>query len=249
MPEDRFENLGDPPKRSAAERFEEQDRINPEPDMPCPRPEVPRPGSRYAWVVGIVMLMAASVLLLTRGIPDSGEGLRGPAKGTIIPAFAAPSAIGDLDGDANVRQARGGSAAAGKGPACEVDEPGVVNVCELRKKPLVLTFLVTESGDCEPQVDRVERMRAEFPQANFAAVVSGNGREDVEQVVRRRGWTIPVAVDRDRAVINSYGIVLCPTTVFSYPGGRVRNVTLGNLTEDQLRDHVRRLLEASSRRG
>ena len=48
-------------------------------------------------------------------------------------------------------------------PACEVRAEDVVNVCELRRRPTVLTFLVTRGADCEPQVDRVERIRREFP--------------------------------------------------------------------------------------
>jgi peroxiredoxin len=250
MPDDRFENLGQPDRRSAAERLEEQDRVNPERDDPRRRPEVPRPGNRYAWVVGIVMFMAVAVFAVTSSLPNSGEGLRGPAIGARLPDFAAPSATGSAanSDDANVRQRRGGNDAAGPVPACEVVSDEVVNVCELRRKPLVLTFLVTRGADCEPQVDRVERMRGEFPQVQFAAVVSGNDREEVEQIVDRRHWTVPVAVDRDGAVVNLYGIGVCPTTVFSTPGGTVRRVELGNLTEDQLRAAVRRLL-ARSRPG
>jgi AhpC/TSA family len=245
MSEDRFGDLGQDERRSAAERFEEQDRINPEPDLPQRRPEVPRPGNRYAWVVGIVMVMGAGVLLLTTSLPNSGEGLRGPRLGKRIPDFAAPSATGDLDGDANVRGRKGGSEGAGAVPACEVVSEAVVNVCQLREKPLVLTFLVTRGADCEPQIDRVERMRGEFPDVNFAAVVSGDDREDVEQIVRRRGWGLPVAVDRDGAVVNVYGVGVCPTTVFSTSDGKARRVELGNLTEDQLRRHVRALVRRS----
>ena len=73
-------------------------------------------------------------------------------------------------------------------------------------RPLVLTFLVTRGADCEPQVDRVERIRREFPDVSFAAVVGGNEREEVEQIVRRRGWGMPVAVDEDDAVVNLYGV-------------------------------------------
>jgi peroxiredoxin len=247
MPDDRFDDLGAPDRRSAAERFEEQDRINPEPDDPRRRPEVPRPGNRYAWVVGILLFMAVAVFAVTTSLPNSGEGLRGPRVGTVLPDFAAPAATGDAsnDSDANVRQRRGGNDAAGPVPACEVVSEQVVNVCELRRKPLVLTFLVTRGADCEPQVDRVERMRSEFPQVEFAAVVSGEDREDVEQIVRRRGWEMPVAVDRDGAVVNLYGIGVCPTTVLSAPGGRVRRVELGNLTEDELRADVRALVARS----
>jgi hypothetical protein len=248
MPDDRFEDLGRPDRRSAAERLEEQDRIDPEPDDPRRRPEVPRPGNRYAWVVGILMFMAVSVFAVTTSVNNSGEGLRGPPVGSKLFDFAAPSATGDNDKDANVRQRRGGNAQAGLGPACDVVGDQVVNVCELRRRPLVLTFLVTRGADCEPQVDRVERMRGEFPQVEFAAVVSGDEREAVEQIVERRRWTMPIAVDRDGAVVNLYGIAVCPTTVFSSPGGRVRQVELGNLTEDELRAGVRALVRRSETR-
>jgi peroxiredoxin len=247
MSDDRFGDLGAPDRRSAAERLEEQDRINPEPDDPRRRPEVPRASNRYAWVVGIVMLMGIGVFAVTTSLPNRGEGLRGPAIGSQLPDFAAPSATGNAenDEDANVRQRRGGNDAAGKVPACDLISDEVVNVCELRRKPLVLTFLVTRGADCEPQVDRVERMRDEFPQVQFAAVVSGDERDEVEQIVTRRRWTMPVAVDLDGAVVNVYGIGVCPTTVFSTPGGIVRRVELGNLTEDQLRTYTRKLVARS----
>lgn len=247
MPDDRFGDLGEPDRRSAAERLEELDRTSPEPDDPRRRPEVPRPGNRYAWVAGILLLMTIAVFAVTTSLPNSGEGLRGPVVGHRLPDFAAPSATGNASNsdDANVRQRKGGSDAAGPVPACEVISEEVVNVCELRRKPLVLTFLVTRGADCEPQVDRVERMRDEFPQVEFAAVVSGDEREDVEQIVERRRWTMPVGVDRDGAVVNLYGIGVCPTTVLSTPGGTVRDVKLGNLTEDELRVAVRKLVRQS----
>ncbi len=93
----------------------------------------------------------------------------------------------------------------------------------------------------EPQVDRVERMRGEFPGVNFIAVVSGNDRAEVERIATRRRWTLPIAVDQDGWVISLYGVALCPTTVFARAGGRVQQTKLGNLTEDELRRAVTRL--------
>lgn len=184
MPEDRFGDLGSGERRSAAERFEEEDRLRPEPDVAPTRPEVPRSGNKYAWAVGIVMLMGIGVLLLTTALPNTGAGLRGPAKGEVVPDFAAPLATGDVSCDdddddcaANVCQrADECSEQAGSRPACQLRSESIFNVCEARERPMVLTFLVTEGADCEPQVDRVERMRAEFPGVSFAAVVSGEGR-------------------------------------------------------------------------
>ena len=157
MAEDRFGDLGsdqapNPDGRSAAERFEEEDRLRPEPDMPPPRrPEVPRTGNKYAWVVGIVMLMGIGVLLLTTALPNTGAGLRGPARGETVPDFADPLATSSSDGDANVRQVGGGgSDSAGAQPACAIRGEGIFNICQARSRPLVLTFLVTQGADCEP---------------------------------------------------------------------------------------------------
>lgn len=245
--DDRFADLGQGGVgRSAAERFEEEDRLRPEPDMPHRRPEVPRSGNRYAWLVGIVMLMGVGVLLITTALPNTGAGLRGPQRGKLLPDFAAPLASGTEEGDVNVRQRRGGSDSAGVVPACEVRGEGIYNVCAARDRPLVLTFLVTRGADCEPQVDRVERVRGEFPGVEFAAVVSGDDREEVDQIARRRRWALPVAVDRDGALTNLYGVGVCPSTVFADASGRVRTTELGNLTEEQLRSQVRMLVVSAT---
>jgi hypothetical protein len=243
-PGDRFGDLGGPQppeeeRRSAAERLEERDRTHPE---QVERPHVPRPGNRYAWLVGIVMLMGLGVLLLTTALPNSGKGVRGPAPGERLPVFAAPLATGHLEGEANVCQHRPCPRQAGRVPACEVRSADAVNLCRLRSRPLVLTFVVTRGADCEPQVDRIERIRSALPGVGFAVVMSGNKRGDAEQIVRRRRWTEPVAVDKDGALVNLYGVGVCPTTIFALRGGRVFQTALGNLTEDQLRSRIRGLL-------
>ena len=245
-PDDPFADLGAEEagarrRRAIGDALAERDRVAPEPvDR---RPEVPRPGNKYAWVVGIVMLMGIAVLLFTTAIPNSGEGLKGPEPGDRLKAFAAPSATSDLEGDANVRQRSGGSDAAGTVPACEVRTKDVVNLCELRQKPLVMTFIFDRGAECFPQVDRVERMMGGFPEANFATVFfTRKDRDEVKEIVLRRNWEQPVAVDADGAIVNLYGVGGCPITVFAREGGVVRETVLGNLTEDELRTKTRRLL-------
>ena len=244
MPDDRFEDLGANGRPSAAERFEEEDRLRPEPDLPPRRPEVRPQGNRYAWVVGIVMLMGISVLLFTTAIPNSGEGLKGLKRGEVMPDFAAPLATGSQEGDANVCQkAAECNRQAGRVPACDLRSEEVFNVCEARRRPLVLTFVFDKGADCNPQVDRVERMKSEFPGVNFAVVYfTDEEREEVAAIVRRRKWTMPVAHTRDGAVVNLYGVGGCPTTVFAAAGGRVRDSVLGPISEDGLRERVGRLM-------
>ena len=243
MPEDRFEDLGGNGRPSAAERFQEEDRLRPEPDLPPRRPEVRPQGNRYAWLVGIVMLMGITVLLFTTAIPNSGEGLRGLERGEVMPDFAAPLATGSQEGDANVCQkASECNRQSGPVPACDLRSEEVFNVCEARRRPLVLTFVFDKGADCNPQVDRVERMKREFPGVNFGVVLfMDEERAEVAAIVRRRKWTMPVAHTRDGAVVNLYGVGGCPTTVFAAAGGRVRDSVLGPISEDELRKRVGRL--------
>jgi len=239
--EDRFGDLGPAGDgRSAAERLEERDRTHPEPvERP---PEVPRPGNKYAWLVGIVLLMGLAVLLLTTTIPNRGEGVLGPDPGKPLPEFAAPLVTGDLEGDANIRQSRFGEDEQGLVPACEVRSEHVLNLCDLRQRPVVLTFVFDRGADCNPQLDRVERVRPDYPQVNFAAVYfSHKDREELREIAERRGWELPVAVDRDGQVNNLYGVGVCPTTVFARRGGTVTATELGNLTEKQLRAKIEKI--------
>lgn len=243
---DPFEDLG-ADRRSAAEKLEERDRTHPE-ERPKP-PEVPRPSSRYSWVIGIAFFIVVVIAALN-GLKTDENALRGLPPGKRLPDFAAPLATGNIEGDANVRGPHGGNKNAGKVPACEVRGRGVVNICELRRKPVVLSFIFDRGADCNPQVDRVERMRGRFPGVNFVAVFfSHEDRGTVRDIVRRRGWREPVALDRDGQLTNRYLVGGCPTTVFAYRGGRVMKTTIGPLTEGQLSAAARRLLHGPGRRS
>lgn len=229
--EDRFEDL------SPGERLAERDRTHPE---PVRRPEVPRPGNKYAWLVGILMLMGLAVLLFVQTIPNSGEGLKGPEPGQRLPAFAAPLAGGDKEGDANVCQKEPCNENAGKVPACDVEGTGIVTVCPRERGARVITFVVTRGTDCEPQVDRVERITRDFPDVRFVTVLSGDTKDEARNLARARRWRQPVAVDEDGSLVNLYGVGVCPITVFAR-NGRVRATNVGNLTEAELRRLTRRL--------
>ena len=248
MTEDRFGDLGPSGRdegRSAAERLadmderqlrEERERRPPEEDR--------RPRGRYSWVIGIAFVIVIVVAGLN-SIPNSGEGVKGPNAGEQLPKFAAPLATGMSNADANVKQKASDSDQLGKKPACDVRGPGIFNLCDAEKKPLVLTFIVTRGANCRPQLDRVEQVRRQFPGVGFVGVVSGDDRAKVAKIVRERGLRYPVAVDHDGELVNVYGIGVCPATVFAKPGGKVLATKLGRLTDQQLSAQVRALLKAS----
>jgi hypothetical protein len=230
---DRFEDLGAARRAEIGDELAERDRTHPEPR----RPDVPRPGNKYAWAVGIVALMGLSVLLFAQTLPNSGKGFEGPPHNSVIRPFAAPNALGNAEGDANVCARREDcNGQNGERPACSIHSREVVNVCDLRRKPLVLTFIFDRAADCYPQIDRTERVMGSLPGVNFATVFfTHKDRDQVRALVRERRWRQPVAIDRDGGVSNLYGIGVCPTTIFTRAGGRVATTKIGNLTEDQLR--------------
>jgi hypothetical protein len=232
--DDRFDDLGSERRARIGEELAERDRTHPE--QPPRRPDVPRPGNKYAWAVGIVMLMILGIVLFFQTLPNEGSGYEGPKRGSVLKAFAAPNALGNVEGDPNVCQKRADcSDVVGKVPACTVVAEGVVNSCDLRRKPLVLTFIFDRGADCYPQIDRTERVMPDLPGVNFATVFFTNkDRDQVRAIVRERGWRQPVAVD-DKAITNLYGVGVCPTTIFARAGGKIATTKLGNLTEDQLR--------------
>jgi hypothetical protein len=240
VPDDRFCDLGpgeERDTRSAAEKLEERDRTHPEPD--AGPPEVPRPSSRYAWVVGgafpIVVIIAG-----ISSIPNKGKSLFGPSQGTVLPRFSAALASSNLEGDANVCQRT--RCPQNKKPACAIRLPGALNVCPPWRRPTILTFVFDRGADCFPQGDRLQRAVPRLRGVDAAIVYFSHSPWDqIRRNVRNRGWTLPVGVDHDGAVANLYSVGGCPTTVFARPGGRVRVTRLGPLTENQLVAEARRL--------
>ncbi len=240
MAEDRFGDLGSDATRrpSAAELLAAGDEAELAAERKLERRQAPKPSSAYSWVVGIAFLLLIIVVGLN-SLPNAGEGIKGPKPGSILPAFAAPLATGTVDADANVK-------ANGKEPghtlACDVHIPSALNGCDLRRSPSVIVFAGTRGANCLPGFDRIEQVRASFPQVAFAGILIRMNRSDASQTVRQGGWHFPIAFDRDGELTNVYGIGVCPATVFARRGGRVVVTRLGTLTAAQLRAQIRRIL-------
>jgi hypothetical protein len=242
VPEDPFGDLSR--SRSAGGRSAERDAA--EEERPDEAPPPARPGSRYTWVVGVAALIAIVFavynLLTNTGV---GEGTRGPEPGSVLPDFAAPSARGGPAGDANIRQRAGGTEAEGPVPACEVEAKGVVNICELRDRPVVVTFVLV---GCEDALDQVERVRRDFPRVTFVGVISETP-EEAEPLLEPGRWRYPVVLDPDNAVFNLYRVGDCPSTVFAEAGGEVAQTTLGYLSDAELRSGIAEVAHEPSRGG
>jgi hypothetical protein len=210
---------------------------------------------RYSIVVGLLFVAIVAVALLN-GVPGGGGTLgldKQPARWA-LPEFAVPVAAGKLEGDANVAQDDCSAAAvpcpsdARRTPACQVRTPGAIRVCDLFDHPLVIAFWFSKGGNCVDQQDVVSRVYSRYRgHVNFLSLDIHDDRDTVRELIRKRGWAMPVGYDRDGAVASLYRVGGCPTFAYVYPGGTLESASSGELDQGGLSDRVERLLRATRR--
>ncbi len=210
---------------------------------------------RYSIAVGLIFLAVivfATIQTLRGGGGEGTLGLDRQPPHWPLPEFAVPDAAGELEGDANVAQDDCESSAlpcpaeARRAPACRIPIAGAIRICDFFDRPLVISFWFTKSGNCADQqgvVDSVyERYRG---RVNFLSLNVRDDRDTVRDLIRQRGWKLPVGYDRDGAVARLYMVGGCPTFAYAYPGGTLESASSGELTVGQLEVRVDRLLAAS----
>jgi hypothetical protein len=211
---------------------------------------------RYSVAVGLIFL-AIVVVALIRAIGGGGAdgtlGLDRQPPRWPLPEFAVPAAAGELEGDANVAQDDCESGAvpcsedARRAPACRIDTPGAIRVCDLFDRPLVVSFWFTKGGNCADQQDIVDTVYRRYRgRVNFLSLDVHDDRDSVRELIRRHGWRMPVGYDRDGAVASLYKVGGCPTFAYVYPGGTLESAGVGELTAAALTSRVERLLDATA---
>jgi hypothetical protein len=193
----------------------------------------------YSIVVGVLFL-AFLVYVAINTITNDTPGPTGLQAGSDLPKFAAPSATGSLEGDANVDDDQ----------ACRIRLRDAIRICDYFDRPLVIVAWFSKcGGHCVPVLDAVERIRRRFPQVAFVGVDIRDSLKEARASVAEHGWGFPMAVDRDGAVGLLYSVGVGPTTFFAYRGGVLAGKSLGELTEEELTERVRRLVRTSRKRG
>jgi hypothetical protein len=197
--------------------------------------DVRRAARPYAVAVGVIFLIVI-VIVSVNTISNRPIGLK---TGHAVPKFAAPSATGRTDKDANVDPRK----------ACLVRVNDVIRVCDYFDRPLVMVAWFTKGCDsCRGQLDAVEAIRRRFPNVAFLGLDIKDSLTNAGNEVRKHGWGFPMALDRDGAVSGLYGVVVGPTAFFVYPHGILMGKAYGELDQAALTRKVEALVQASRRR-
>jgi peroxiredoxin len=190
----------------------------------------------YTIVVGVLFLG----VIVFAGLNSLETDPIGLKAGDELPKFAAPSATGHIDKDANVAQDE----------ACKVPGREAIRICDYFDRPLVIVAWFTKGCDtCRSQLNTIEAVRRRYPEVGFVGLDVKDSLENAGKEVRKHGWKFPMALDRDGAVSGIYGVVVGPTLFFAYPGGVLRNKNLGELDRTELARRVDALAKASRERA
>lgn len=186
------------------------------PERPAPETEPIFDTRPYRWAIGIFGLVLVVVISIYQ-FASNGTASPGVSPGKHLHRFVAPLATSGPNLDANMN------------PRCDPAHPNpqALNVCG--RTPLVLAFFVTGSSSCTRQVDAMQALSRQYPPSavQFAAVAIRASKADAAAEVRKHGWTIPVAYDRDGAVGQTYGVEICPIAEISGSGGIVARRLIG----------------------
>jgi hypothetical protein len=205
-------------------------------------------GTPYARYVGLLGLLVAGVLVIVTVLHNSG-GVAGIPPGQMLAPFAVPLALGSEEGDANVAT-RADQGSAGNVPACSVRRAQVLNVCQLYERGPVVLALFVDEGSCPAVLGEMQALARSFPGVRFAAVAIEGDRGKLRRMLRSRGITLPVGIDKDGVLASLYKVFSCPQVDFAYPGGVVQSkALLGAPSRAKLRARVSALVVASRARG
>ena len=209
---------------------------------------------RYTLLVALFLAVVV-VIALVQGADREGDGTLGldeqPPRWP-LPEFAVPRADGPLEGDANVAQDDCASsrvpcpAGERRTPACRVPGEDAIRVCDLFDRPALISFWFSMGGDCVSQQDVVDRAHARYRgRVAFLSLNVRDDRDTVRDLIRERGWRMPVGYDRDGAVAGLYRVGGCPTFAYVLPGGTLHDAGIGILSPAELSERLDALLRAA----
>ena len=220
----------------------------------------PKVASRYSLFVGLAFIVLAIVAIANAISTDEG-GIAGidptQRRGFPLPEFALADVSTGIDADANIAQDDCESsrnpcpADQVRQPACAIDDPQAIRICDLFDKPLAISFWFTRGGDCLPSQDAFDAVAgSRGDEVNFLSINILDDRDNVAAIAEQKGWSVPVGHDRDGAVSNLLGIGICPTIVLAYPGGIQYEAETkpGNFTEGEIDGLIDDLVTASAAR-
>jgi peroxiredoxin len=114
---------------------------------------------------------------------------------------------------------------------------------DYKGKGVFLNFWGTWCEPCEREMPYMEN-QYDYYKSQGVEVLAVNIAESniaVESFVDKHDLTFPILLDKDRQVLNAYGVGPLPTTFLINPEGKVEHITSGSLTERMVADFMEQI--------
>ena len=145
-------------------------------------------------IVGIAFVVLIAYATYNSIQTDEG-GLLGAddaERGRALPEFAVPDIESGVEADANVYQddceTSQNPCPEPRVPACRIEDPDAIRVCDLFDKPLAISFWFTGGADCLDEQDAFNSASERFEgEINFLSVNIRDDIDEVRSIFRRAG--------------------------------------------------------------
>lgn len=120
-----------------------------------------------------------------------------------------------------------------------------LSLADLKGQPLVLNFWATWCDPCRQEMPLIENIYTNQTGGKVAVLAINYGEEPdvVTGFVNEGHYTFPIAIDLDLALVRAYLVQGIPTTYFIDRNGIIRQVHIGEMTDDLLQSYVAAIAE------
>jgi cytochrome c biogenesis protein CcmG/thiol:disulfide interchange protein DsbE len=110
--------------------------------------------------------------------------------------------------------------------------------------PVLINAWATWCPPCKAEMPALHEFYLKHKAEGFEllAVNSGDSRSAVQQFIAQTGFTFPVLLDTNRAVLNGLGVDGLPTSIFVGRDGTVKTIHVGGLTPEAIEQTLTPLL-------
>ncbi|WP_226666927.1 thiol-disulfide oxidoreductase ResA [Metabacillus litoralis] len=114
---------------------------------------------------------------------------------------------------------------------------------DYKGKGVFLNFWGTWCEPCEREMPYMDNQYAYYKDqgVEVLAVNIAESNIAVQTFIDKHNLSFPVILDKDKQVLNAYGVGPLPTTFLINPEGRVEAITSGTLTERMIRDYMEQI--------
>lgn len=124
-------------------------------------------------------------------------------------------------------------------------EGNPVHLSDFVGKPVVIDFWATWCGYCMDSLPHYEKIWQEYGDEIVFLMINADGEgyeEEVAELMAEEGYTFPVYFDSDFSAVNAYSAYSLPAAGFVNADGTWNHGQIGYMEEEQLREHIERLL-------